>query len=344
MIRFGGASSGPSFPGRMKTEKAYYNRHADALRSRHGERVWRIALDGGFSCPNRADGKGGCSYCAENGSRAPYLPPGPLPLRSQVEAGLSFLERRYGSRLFFLYFQAFTSTFAPASVLKERYDEAIEAARGLLSRPGRSGADALRGLVVSTRPDCVDAERAELLDYYAARGFELWVELGLQSAKDATLRDIGRGHDYAAFERAVALLRGRGIRIAAHVMLGLPGETWADMLSTARAVSGLGLDGVKFHDLRILRGSRLESEFLAGEISILHPSRLPALLADSIELLDPACEVIRICADAPTSATIAPRPPPSKDGLYLALEKEFARRGTKQGFRCVQAGSAGNRG
>jgi len=344
VTRIGRGVSGTNCHGRIPTQSAYYNRHADALRSRHGERVWRIGLDGGFSCPNRAKGKLGCSYCAEDGSRAPYLPPGPLPLASQVEAGLSFLERRYGSRLFFLYFQAFTSTFAPASVLEERYDRAIEAAIESLSRPGRGGAAALRGLVVSTRPDCVDAERAALLESYAARGLELWVELGLQSAHDATLRDIGRGHDYAAFEAAVEALRGRGIRIAAHVMLGLPGETESDMLSTVRAVSGLGLDGIKFHDLRILSGSRLASEFLAGEISVLHPSRLPALLADSIELLHPACEVIRICADAPRSATIAPRPPPSKDELYLALEMEFARRGTRQGCRCGGARSASDSG
>lgn len=293
--------------------------------------MWRIALDGGFSCPNRADGKGGCSFCAEDGSIAPYLPKNRAPLGAQIEAGISFLQRRYDAELFFLYFQAFTSTFAPVGELENRYDEAIDAARRALSRPGRPGASALRGLVVSTRPDCVDEEKAALLETYANRGYELWVELGLQSSSDATLRELGRGHDYAAFEAAVETLRGRGLRIAAHVMLGLPGETRADMLATVASVSSL--DGVKFHDLRILSGSRLGSEYLGGEIAVLHPSRLPALLADCIELLHPACEVIRICADAPASATIAPRPPPSKDALYLALEKEFARRGTGQGWR-----------
>ncbi len=329
----------PRGPGRIPTESARYNRHAEALRARHGDRVWRIGLDGGFSCPNRTEGGGGCSYCSGDGSRAPYLPAGPLSLASQVEAGMRFLERRYASRLFFLYFQAYSSTYAPVRVLEERYDEAIAAALYSLSRPGRAGADALRGLVVSTRPDCVDEERARLLESYADRGLELWVELGLQSARDATLRDIGRGHDYSAFERAVDLLRGRGLRIAAHVMLGLPGETEADMLSTVGAVSGLGLDGIKFHDLRILSGSRLASEFLAGEVSVFHPSRLPGLLADCIEVLDPACEVIRICADAPGKATIAPRPPPSKDGLYLALEGELARRGAGQGSRYGVSGA-----
>jgi hypothetical protein len=219
-------------------------------------------------------------------------------------------------------------------VLRERYDEAVSAARGnLVRRFGEGGETHLRGLVVSTRPDCIDTEKADLIASYADAAAEVWVELGLQSANDRTLRDIGRGHDSAAFENAVAVLKGRGLRIAAHVILGLPGENRDDMLATIREVSRLGLDGIKFHDLRILAGTRLEREYRAGEITLMHPSRLPALLADCIEQLHPECEVMRLCTDAAAAATTAPRRAPAKDALYRAVESELQSRGTRQGDR-----------
>jgi uncharacterized protein len=315
-----------------------FNRHADALRSRHGDRVWRLGLDGGFSCPNRdaAAGRGGCSFCARDGSRAPYLPGPGASLAVQAEAGASFLRRRYGARLFFLYFQAFSSTYAPERVLRERYDEAIGAVRALLGRgavPSASRGEELRGLVVSTRPDCVDASTAELLGSYAETGLEVWVELGLQSARDRTLRAIGRGHGFAEYARATELLAGRGLRIAAHLVLGLHDEGRDDMLETVRAAVALGLDGVKFHDLRVLEGTRLASEYRAGEFAPLHPSRLPGLLADCLEELDPSCEVMRLCADTPPGSTIAPRAIPDKEAVYRAVEDELAARGSRQGSR-----------
>jgi uncharacterized protein len=321
-----GASVRPLPPQEVSAVRSRFNRHSEALRARYGDRVWRIGLDGGFSCPNRAaargDGRGGCSYCASDGSRAPYLPTPGSPLAAQVEAGAAFLRRRYGARLFFLYFQAFSSTYAPTSVLRGRYDEAIGAAP-----------EGMRGLVVSTRPDCVDEAAAELLAEYADRGLETWVELGLQSASDATLRAIGRGHDRAAFERAARMLKGRGLRVAAHVILGLPGEGRKEMAETVRTVSALDLDGIKFHDLRILSGTRLAREYLAGEFAPLHPSRLPGLLADRIEELNPDCEVIRLCADAPPEKTVAPRLLPDKEAIYRAVEGELEARDSRQGCR-----------
>lgn len=313
----------------MPRLESRFNRHAEALRLRHGDRVWRIGLDGGFSCPNRIGGrgKGGCSYCAPSAARAPYLPAGDPSIEAQVEAGLSFLRSRYGARLFFAYFQAYSSTNAPPEILRSRYDEALRAIRE------RAG-EGLRGLVVSTRPDCLDEEKAELLASYASEGLEVWVELGLQSANDRTLERIRRGHDYAAFVRARGLLAGRtGLRTAAHLILGLPGESLADMLRTASRVAELDLEGVKFHDLLVPRGSILASEYLAGETSLLHPSRLPGILADCLELLDPECEVMRLCSDAPRSELLAPRRRLEKAALYEAVEGELLSRGTNQGSR-----------
>ena len=314
--------------------QARMNRHADALRHRHGDRVWRIGLDGGFSCPNRRTGRGsgGCSYCAPEGGRALYLPEGQTAIGEQVEAGIAFLRRRYEARLFFPYFQAFSSTFAPPSLLEERFDEALRATSE--NAPG-----GLRGLVVSTRPDCIDEEKAALLSSYAERGLEVWIELGLQSSHDRTLARIRRGHDYACFLRALAILRdatarsAARLRIAAHLILGLPGESQADMLETVSRIAKLGLDGVKFHDLLVPKASALASEYLAGELTLMHYSRLPALLADCLELLDPACEVIRLRSDASSGGLVAPTRRPDKAELYRAVEAELFSRGSRQGCR-----------
>jgi radical SAM protein (TIGR01212 family) len=307
------------------------NRQANALRGRYGERVWRIGLDGGFSCPNRSSGRGsgGCSYCAPAAARASYLAEGEASIEEQVEAGIDFLEMRYGARLFFPYFQAYSSTNASVAVLRRSYDRALEAARGAVALRG----GAVCGLVVSTRPDCLDEEKAELLASYAEQGLEVWVELGLQSAHDATLRRIARGHDYAAFVRGRELLRKHSLRTAVHLILGLPGEVRIDMLETVRRVTELGVDGVKFHDLLLPKGSALASEYLKGELTLLHYSRLPSLLADCLELLDPRCEVIRLCSDADESDLVVPRFKPDKAIVYREVETELARRGSRQGFR-----------
>jgi uncharacterized protein len=316
-----------------------FNRHSAALIRRHGERVWRLGLDGGFGCPNREGGRGrgGCAYCAPSAARAPYLPEGRLPIAAQLEAGMDFLSRRYGAKLFFPYFQAYSSTNAPVEELRARYDEAFAAAeplvRGRAAAEGRGAADPIRGLVVSTRPDCVDGGKAALLASYAARGLEVWVELGLQSSQERSLERLRRGHGWGAFARAFEELRaaGSGLRIAVHLILGLPGETRAQMLETIDRVSALGADGVKLHDLVLPLGSSLATEYLAGELVLLHPARLPALVADCLERLGPGCEVIRLGADAGADAILAPRRRPDKAQLYEAVEAELAARGTRQG-------------
>jgi uncharacterized protein len=315
-------------PGLSGNRAPRINRQADALKARYGDRVWRLGLDGGFSCPNRLRGRAspGCSYCAPAAARAIYLPEGEASISAQVEAGLAFLQRRYGAKLFFPYFQAFSSTFAAPAILRARYDEALHTLRGLA--PG-----ALRGLVVSTRPDCVDRATAELLASYAREGLEVWVELGLQSSHDATLRRIGRGHDYAAFLRARELLARAGLKTAVHLILGLPGEGRAEMLETVSRIAALGLEGVKFHDLLIPLGCALASEYLLGELSLVHARRLPALLADCLELLPPGCEVIRLCSDARPTELLTPRRREDKTMVYQAVEAILAERGTRQGSR-----------
>jgi radical SAM protein (TIGR01212 family) len=240
-------------------------------------------------------------------------------LAEQARRARAFLERRYEARLFFAYFQAFSSTWASLDRLRAVYDEGLEACG-----PG------LRGLVVSTRPDCVDRGVAELLASYAARGLEVWVELGLQSSNDRTLERIGRGHDAAAFIRARELLRGSGLRVAVHLVHGLPGEGSREALESVRFVAGLGVEGVKFHDLHVPAGSRLAGEFLAGEIALPAPAAHLSWLADAVELLPPETEVIRLASDAQAEQRLAPRRPADKSGLYRELEAELLRRNSAQ--------------
>jgi len=318
-----------------KAAESRFNRHADRLRERHGCRVWRVGVDGGFGCPNREGGRGrgGCVYCAPSGAAAPYLggaQPGPgasphcgtsrVGLDEQISRAMTFLRRRYDAAAFFLYFQAYSSTNGDPELLRAVYDEGLASGGGLF-----------RGLVVSTRPDCIDGRKAELLSSYAERGLEVWVELGLQSAHDRTLSLIRRGHDFSAFERARKTLALPGIRTAAHLILGLPGESRGDMVESARAVGELGLDGVKFHDLQLARGSALASEYLLGELSLLHRSALPSLVADCLEALRPECEVIRLCSDLPEGERVAPKRVVDKERIYRSVEAELAARGTRQG-------------
>jgi radical SAM protein (TIGR01212 family) len=307
--------------------------------------VWRIGLDGGFPCPRRSGGRGagGCAYCSPSAACAPYQVGrnGPLEngeaaepgtaaalasIGAQVRSGAAFLRRRYGAERFMPYFQAYTSTAASVRAIGASIDAALDAL-------GSEAPCAAVGLVVSTRPDCLDAGKAELLASYADRGLEVWVELGLQSARDETLARIRRGHGLADFVAARRLLQGRGARTAVHLILGLPGEGRDEMLRTIRTVAGLGLEGVKFHDLHVARGSGLAAEYPAGELTLLHPRRLPALLADCLELLPESCEVIRLCSDAPASERLAPRRAVDKTWLYGAVVAELEARGSRQGSR-----------
>jgi len=227
------------------------------------------------------------------------------------------------------YFQAYTSTLASAGAIRASIETALDALE--TEAPG-----ACAGLVLSTRPDCLDADKADAIASFAVRGLEVWVELGLQSANDATLARLRRGHGLAEFAAARRLLADRGLRAAAHLILGLPGEDRDCMLGTIRVVAGLGLEGVKFHDLHIARHSGLAAEYPAGELTLLHPRRLPALLADCLELLPPDCEVIRLCSDALAGERVAPRRPVDKNWLYGAVEAELERRDSRQGMRAGQ--------
>lgn len=316
-----------------------FNRHADRLAERHGEKVWRLGIDAGFTCPHReaGRGRGGCSFCSPEAGLATYQHEGVrlvTDLEEQIERAVGFTRRRYDARLFFLYFQAYSCTNLPPKALKSVYDRAVAVL-------GRLAPNSLRGIVVSTRPDCFDAEKAGLLASYAALGLEVWLEFGLQSSSDRTLRRINRGHDAQAYADAAAIAGAAGLRRAVHIILGLPGEGRGEMLETVKFADRCGLEGVKFHDLRLAAGSTLARQYPAGEFAPMHPSRLPGLLADCLELLSPGVEVMRLCTDFFPGASVEVFPPPEKNRLYRAVERELEERGTRQGSASAAAHAGG---
>lgn len=313
-----------------------YLTYSSYLRKRHGCKVYRVAVDAGFSCPNRKEGRAssGCSYCAVDGSRAPYLdhrgagvpgcgaqgagPGSRESLQAQVERGISFLSRRYAAEGFILFFQAYSNTNAPVAELARIYETGLSLA-------------AFRGLNVATRPDCVDEEKARLLASYRERGLEVWVELGLQTANDATLRRIRRGHTSAMFTNAVRMLKDNGLKVGAHVIFGLPGEDWSDIMATVELLAGLAVDGVKIHNLLIPRGTPLARQLLMGEVTTPAPERHLEYTLGAIERLPPDTVIMRITCDALPADVASPRSFWPKADFTARLASEMRARGARQG-------------
>jgi len=334
----------------MNPEGSRIHWHSTCLRERYGLAVWRLGIDAGFTCPHRSSDRlhGGCRFCAPDGNISAYQKSSPTlpPIEEQIARALEFTTRRYGAQAFFLYFQAYTCTNAPVETLKRIYDEAINAfarARGRLyetrgpSLPPkvaqrlRIGPQALKGIIVGTRPDCFDATKAALLAEYAERGFEMWVEFGLQSSHDPTLAFIKRNHDVQSYRVAMDLAHRAGLRRTTHLILGLPGESHEMMVESARVAANTETEGVKFHDFRIVRGSAFARSFMAGEIVQIHPTRLPGLLADCLEVMHPTTEIMRLSSDFRPEECINLHKPFDKHVLAKLVEEELARRNSWQG-------------
>jgi len=258
-----------------------------------GHRVHKIAIDAGMSCPNR-DGTlstRGCIYCNERGSGTGFFQQG-LSITDQIENAKRFLAKRYKARKFIAYFQAFTSTYAPLPRLRRLYDEALAVAD-------------VAGLSIGTRPDCVNEEILSLLESYAKTHL-IWIEYGLQSAHDRTLALINRGHNFNAFEEAVRATRNRGIKICVHVILGLPGESQRDMLETAKIISQMGLDGIKFHMLYVVRGTAMEAMYRQGAYPCMTRDAYVDVLCEFLACLPKTMVIQRLTSDPHPDELVAP--------------------------------------
>ncbi|GAB6907546.1 putative protein YtqA [Desulfosarcina cetonica] len=298
-------------------EKPYQDLNS-YFRSLFGGRVHKVTVDAGLNCPNR-DGTistGGCIYCNARGSGTGAHAQG-LSIRQQIERGRERIARRFKTDRVMAYFQSFTNTYAPLDHLKALYAEALSV-------------DGVVGLAIGTRPDCVTPEVLDLLASHARR-FLIWVEYGLQSAHDHTLALINRGHDLACFERAVAATQGRNIKICAHVILGLPGETRQEMLETADIIAGMGIDGVKLHLLYVVHGTALASLYREGRYHCLEQEEYADLVCAFIERLPPSMVIQRLTGDPHPNELVAPTWSLEKRKTLEMILARFRERDTWQG-------------
>jgi len=300
-------------------KKAYFDLNT-YLRSIFGCRVQKISLDAGLTCPNRDGhiGTGGCIYCNTRGSGTGACALG-LTITEQIERGKEFLRKRYKAQRFIAYFQSFSNTYGPYEKLKALYDEAC-------------AVEDIVGLSIGTRPDCIDESILTLVQGYA-QDYLVWIEYGLQSIHDRTLAIINRGHDVACFRSTVEKTKGRGIKICAHVILGLPFEDRRDMLATAQAVSSMGIDGIKIHLLYVVKGTPMEQLYREKRYRCLEQGEYAELVCDFLELLPPDMVIQRLTGDPHPDELIAPEWSLRKSETLSLIKKTMAARGSWQGKR-----------
>lgn len=291
-----------------------YNNLSSYLRAKYKRRLKKICIDAGFTCPNR-DGKcgiGGCIFCGERGAGEHISPS--ISIKAQVENALNNAKE---DDLFIAYFQNFTNTYAAPEVLRERYDSALTDER-------------IKILAVGTRPDCIDEETVRLLASYSDK-YEVWVELGLQTANDETANIINRGYKRDVFETAVNLLSNYNIKVVVHLMLGLPGETVNDAVSTANYIASFNLFGVKIHSLYVMNGTRLAEMY---ENKLYAPTTLAEYADAASEVLarlSPDVIVHRITGDCPKDMLVAPEWNKNKNEIIAAVNSAMEKKGYKQG-------------
>ncbi|EHD23430.1 MULTISPECIES: TIGR01212 family radical SAM protein [Brenneria] len=260
------------------------------LQRRYGEKIHKLTLHGGFSCPNRDGtlGRGGCTFCNVASFADEQMQQRSIAQQLAAQAGKVKRAKRY-----LAYFQAYTSTYAEVQVLENMYRAALDQAD-------------MVGLCVGTRPDCVPDAVLDLLSGYHERGYEVWLELGLQSASDKTLRRINRGHDFASYQQTARRARQRGLKVCCHLIVGLPGEDAQRCLSTLDRVVETGVEGIKLHPLHIVEGSIMAKAWRAGRLSALALEEYVTTAGEMIRRTPPEIVYHRISASARRPTLLAP--------------------------------------
>jgi radical SAM protein (TIGR01212 family) len=300
-----------------------FNSYAEYIKKRFGGRVQKVSVDAGFTCPNR-DGKigtGGCTYCDNNGFNPSYCDP-QKSITQQIKEGIEFHSLRYRrAKQFLVYFQPFSNTYAPIKVLKEKYEEA-------LSFPG------VAGLVIGTRPDCIDDEKLNYLAFLAKRWY-IQVEYGVETHNDETLKRINRGHDSSIAEDVIRKTHELGVSTGAHYIFGLPGESIDEMFHTGEVISRLHLDTVKFHQLQIVKGTKIEQEFI-NDSSTFHIFTLEDyidFIIRFIERLNPAIVIERLTSEMPPRFLTGTNMGIIRyDEVLRRIEEELKKRNSRQGL------------
>ncbi len=289
------------------------------LREKFGEKVCKICVDAGFSCPNRDGhiGRGGCLFCGEKGG-GDFIPAPDAPIPEQIRRG-AILAGRRGVRRFVAYFQSFSNTYAPIPVLAAKYRDALQDPR-------------ICALAVATRPDCIDEAVADLLASFAPRCY-VWVELGLQTASEHTARQMHMGYTERDFERAVRTLACRGIDTVAHIMVGLPGQSHEEDLHTLALVNALPVTGIKIHATYVCRDSGLAKLYLSGRYTPLTLHRYVDAVVDLLCHARPDLVIHRLTGDPPRHSLLAPDFVRNKITVLNLIRKTMLDAGLVQGCR-----------
>lgn len=290
------------------------------LRSNFGEKVFKVSINAGFSCPN-IDGTvayGGCTYCSKQGSGDFAGNPNDNLIK-QFEDIKEMMHKKWHNTKYIGYFQAFTNTHAPVSVLKEKYETILNL-------------DDVIGLSISTRPDCLPDDVLEYLSELNKKT-NLWVELGLQTIHDETSKIINRGHDYNTFLEGVEKLKKHNIKTVVHIINGLPGEDYNMMMETAKAVANLGVHGIKIHLLHVLKETPMENMLKKGMFNLMEKDDYINLVCDQLEIIPPEMVVHRLTGDGKRDEIVGPMWSLKKWEVLNAIDDTMRERDSYQGIK-----------
>jgi radical SAM protein (TIGR01212 family) len=271
-----------------------YNSYNTYLKNKYGQRIQKVTVDAGFTCPNR-DGmvaSGGCIYCNNDSFNPGYNDP-TKSVRQQIDEGTEFLRRRYGVEKFVVYFQPYSNTYASLDKLKQLYEEALALPEVI-------------GLTIGTRPDCVDEAKISYLESLAT-DYDITIEYGLESIYDDSLKRINRGHDYQSFLDAIELTRNRGIKIGTHIILGFPWENREQWLHESHVLSKLHFDFLKIHQLHIVKDTVMEKQHKRSPYRLFTLTEYVDTVVAFLENLNPKIVIQRLAGEAPKPMLVAPK-------------------------------------
>jgi len=302
----------PNYPNNKR-----YNTYNDFLRQRHGEKVGKLSLNAGLTCPNRDGtiGTGGCVFCSEDGSGT-FAGCSDLSIKEQMATQTTIQSKKWEVKKYIAYFQSYSNTYGELENLRKLFYSALE-------NP------AVCGIAIATRPDCLQTEVLDLLSELNEKT-HLWVELGLQTIHERTARWLNRGYKLDVFNDAVRRLGERNIEVVSHIIFGLPGETHEEMMETVKHVSKVGLKGVKIHLLHVIEGTQLNKIYEAEPFKILEQEEYIDLVVEALELLPHQMIIHRLTGDGAKETLVAPRWPLNKRAVLNGIDKALKERNTWQ--------------
>ncbi len=301
----------------MWNDKRYHTLDYE-FKKTFGEKAIKLSIDGGFTCPNRDGtiGKKGCIFCSERGS-GEFTSDKHKSISEQITEQKQIMSKKWISNTYIAYFQNYTNTYNTVENLRIKFDEA-------LSCPN------IKGLAIATRPDCINEEIADLLSKINSKTF-LWIELGLQTINDNTAEFLRRGYNLSQFNYAVNILKSKNIKVVAHLIIGLPGESETQIIDSVKYISDLNIWGIKLHMLHIIRNTDLEVYYNKNNFKILSQEEYVNIICDALECLSPNIVIHRITGDGKKSDLIEPLWSLNKLKVLSDIDMELKKRQSKQG-------------